>query len=473
MFRCALLTAFAAALVRLQCAEAQVLDVYRTHESVSNTSMTAFVTDGSCRPLEPDRPIELEDAILQAICANPVARRALANTYAQMADIGVNTAAYLPTLNATAGIARNSTSTTYGTPGFDLFTQNQTNTDRYGVFSLSWVLFDFGLRSANLRQARALLAAANAAQDDTVQSVFFNAARAFYGLRDAQASANAARAAEQSARESLIEATARHEAGAGTLSDQLQTQTTYRRALLDRVSADGDSLAAMGSLAVAMGMSANTPVRITVSESPPDSAVFSREIDQLIDEAQKQHPTLRAARAKLEAARAHIDAVRAAGLPSVALTGSVSRNNASWQQRTGKSSSHGNTIGVQITIPLFEGFASGYRTAEAKAQADAQSAELQGAELQVSLDVWKSYQSLQTDTTNLDNSKYLLEDAQRSLEIARGRYKAGVGTITELLSAQTALADAQRQRVLALSKWRTARLRLATSLGNLNLQTIR
>ncbi|KVS67644.1 hypothetical protein WK41_21900 [Burkholderia cepacia] len=83
--------------------------------------------------------------------------------------------------------------------------------------------------------------------------------------------------------------------------------------------------------------------------------------------------------------------------------------------------------------------------------------------------VWKSYQRLQTDTENLGNSKDLLEDARRALDIARGRYKAGVGTFTELLNAQAALNDARKQRVLAVSKWRTARLKLAESLGKLGL----
>ncbi|WP_366887859.1 TolC family protein, partial [Streptomyces sp. NPDC005476] len=129
----------------------------------------------------------------------------------------------------------------------------------------------------------------------------------------------------------------------------------------------------------------------------------------------------------------------------------------------------GNSIGIQISIPLFEGFASGYRIAEAKAQADAQEADVRNTELQVSLDVWKSYQSLQTDTANLDNSQHLLDTALHSLDIARGRYKAGVGTFTDLLNAQSALADARRQRVLAVSKWRTARLKLAESLGRLGL----
>ncbi len=118
---------------------------------------------------------------------------------------------------------------------------------------------------------------------------------------------------------------------------------------------------------------------------------------------------------------------------------------------------------------MFEGFASNYRVERAQAQAEALEAEAQSTELQVALDVWKSYQDLQTDTANLTNSQDLLADAQHSLDIARGRYRAGVGTFTELLNAETALADAQRERVSAVSRWHTSRLKLAAGLGNLGL----
>jgi len=104
---------------------------------------------------------------------------------------------------------------------------------------------------------------------------------------------------------------------------------------------------------------------------------------------------------------------------------------------------------------------------QAEQQADAEEANLQNTELQVSLDVWKSYESLLTSTANLGISQDLLTTAERSLEIARGRYREGVGTFTELLNAQAALTDARKQRVLAVSKWRTSRLKLALSLGNL------
>nr|WP_269502366.1 TolC family protein [Burkholderia sp. IMCC1007] len=464
-------------LLTAQPADGQLLDIYRTQNLISEIPAAPMLKNASCVAEVVDRPIELEDAILQAICANPQTRQAWANARAQAAAVGVSEAAYLPTLNATGGYGRDTLRTTYDGSAYGIsdITNSQNSSSKYGMLNLSWVLFDFGKRSAALRQARQLLAAANASQDGTLQTVFFNAAQSYYAVLDARASVEAARQSETIAKESLAEASAKHDAGAGTLSDQLQAQTSYRRAVLDRVSAEGGMHMAVGTLATAMGLDANTPVRIAASESTADRTEFAQGVDQLIDEAKARQPKLIEARAKLAAARANVDAVRAQKRPTISLIGSLTQNNPSYQQQPVSlgspplSSSRGSTIGIQVTIPLFEGFASGYRVAQARAQVDATEAEVQNTELQVSLNVWKSYQSLKTDTENLSNSKDLLKDAQRSFDIARGRYTAGVGTFTELLNALTAQTDAQKQRVLAVSKWRTARLKLAESLGKLGM----
>ncbi|RQS51301.1 TolC family protein [Burkholderia sp. Bp8984] len=450
-------------------ARAQLLDVYGTRNDVAATPAGSMASATACGAQPVDaRPLALEDAILLAICSHPQLSRTRSDARAAAAEVGVSKAAYWPTLNATAGVERDNLTTNYSGG----YSQDQRSTSRYGMLNLSWVLFDFGKRGATLDRARALLRAANAAHDDALQRVFYDAAQAFYALRDAQAALAAAQAVEHAAQESLAEASARHDGGAGTLGDALQAQTTYRKALLDRVSAEGDLQSAIGTLATTLGADADTPLRIADAEPSPDRDDFTRGVADLIAEAKRHHPKLIAAREKLEAARDEVRAVRAQSLPTISLTGSVARNNPSYQQQASflqLRSSHSSSIGIQVSIPLFEGFASGYRVAQAKAQADAQEADVRNTELKVSLDVWKSYQSLQTDTTNLDNSRHLLDTALHSLDIARGRYKAGVGTFTELLNAQSALADARRQRVLAVSKWRIARLKLAESLGRLGL----
>jgi outer membrane protein len=451
---------------------ARAFDIARPLGDSSVAISPPALSNATCSPEPDDRPLALEDAILQAICSHPKTRQAWANARAQAAVVGVAKAAYLPTLNLTGGVERDQRSTTYdyGAVGLGAVSRSQQATTKYGMLNLSWVLFDFGKRSAGLQQARELLAAALAAEDDTLQTVLFSTAQAYYDLRDAQASVDAALQTERIAQDSLLAAHAKHDAGAGTLSDQLQAQTTYRRAVLDRVSAEGNARVAQGSLAVSMGREANTVVRIVSSDPVPDDNTAAASIDSLVDEAKMRHPKLAAARARLAAARANVDMVRAQGRPTISLTGSFTQNNPTYQQQADSfpvSRNRSGRIGIQVTIPLFEGFASGYRVADAQSRADAQETELRNTELQVSLDVWRSYQALQSDTVNLRTSRDLLNEAQRSLEIARGRYKEGVGTFVELSNAQTLLADAQKQRVLAVSKWRTARLGLAASLGKL------
>jgi len=93
---------------------------------------------------------------------------------------------------------------------------------------------------------------------------------------------------------------------------------------------------------------------------------------------------------------------------------------------------------------------------------------LDEARQQVGLDVWKSYQALQTGKQNVVNSGTLAQVAQRSFDVARHRYAADVGNILELLSAQRALAEAKQQRIHALTDWRTARLQLAVKMGYLD-----
>lgn len=114
----------------------------------------------------------------------------------------------------------------------------------------------------------------------------------------------------------------------------------------------------------------------------------------------------------------------------------------------------------------------GYRVQSAQAQVESKASDLASAEQKVSLDVWKSYQSLTTETENLTATEELLQSANQSFNVAQGRYKSGVGTIIELLNAQATLAKAKQQRVQALANWRSARLKLAGSLGKLGLWAI-
>ena len=64
----------------------------------------------------------------------------------------------------------------------------------------------------------------------------------------------------------------------------------------------------------------------------------------------------------------------------------------------------------------------------------------------------------------------LLASATQSDEVALGRYKAGVGSVLDLLTAQSALAHARAQAIEARWTWRTALSQLAHDIGELDVR---
>jgi outer membrane protein len=83
----------------------------------------------------------------------------------------------------------------------------------------------------------------------------------------------------------------------------------------------------------------------------------------------------------------------------------------------------------------------------------------------VDTQLWQAHRAVITSAKSVDASERLLTAAQGTYEVAQGRYKAGVGSLLDLLTAQSALADGRRQRVAALVDRLTAATQLALAAG--------
>jgi TolC family type I secretion outer membrane protein len=397
----------------------------------------------------PTSALSLTDVVNLALCANPQTREVWANARAQAAQVGVAQAAWLPTLDASAGIGRSRSNSV------------DADTRKLGL-TASWLLYDFGARSATIENARQLLEASNATRDATLQTIFLNAVQAFYQVQGAQAALEAARVSEQAAERSLKSAQARYAAGAATPADALQAQTAFSQAQLTRITADGTLKTALGTLALVLGRDAQRPLTIAPAPQllPPGS--FEQDVDALVTAARKRRPDLLAAGAQIKAAEASVDAARAGYLPSLSLgfTAADQKTEALPDSRSG-------SLGLTLNIPLFAGFATNYKVQSAQAQLEARHAQAERIRIQVAQDVWNAAQSLVTATQSARTTADLLASAEQSDRVARGRYASGVGTLLEMLNAQSALATARQQRVQALYNWNVARVTLAQAMGDL------
>lgn len=418
---------------------------------------------GSCDLPSLHQTLMLSDAVMVALCRNPQTRQAWATALVQAADVGGARSAYLPTVTATIG--RNRDAPSNATP-VTLNTRSAT---------LNYVLWDFGLRSANLEAAQQSLAAALASQDSTLQAVFATATGAYYEAVTGQAALQAAQLAEGAAQTSMNAAVARQAQGVGTPTDALQARSAYSKAVLERVKAEGSALVARGTLAFAMGLDAQTVLMLPVDLLNDASALpgmgFLAAVDGLIEEAKRTHPSIAAAQAQLKAAQARVDSTQAEGRPSISI-GSARYLNGRTTTSLVNAAAAETTIGIVMTIPLFEGFGRAAKVNAAQARAEGKAIELAGAELQVSLDVWKAYQDLQTQTSALAASKDLVDSATMAAKALQARYSVGASGIVDLLNAQAALSSAQQQRILTLGNWRAARLKLLGSLGQLGIWAV-
>ncbi len=434
---------------------AMAIDPFSTEDRVEYGRLDQSINVDRCAKEKILLPLTLADVVDLALCNNPQTRSLWASSRAQSAQVGVSTAAYLPTLSATGSVS-NSQSQMNGQPVVNSLSQTANLTANY-------LLYDFGGRSAALENAKQLLIAVNATRDATLQNNFLLAVQAYYTLLSARASVESFKVDEITAKESLSAAQARYQAGVATPVDRLQAQTTLSQASLNRIRSEGDANNAQGTLANIMGFDATQPYTLqAVSEQTPDP-VIEKDIGKLIADARQKRPDLVAAELQIKAAEAQLQSTQASGRPTITLGAVAGISNPDIQS---------SSWGVTLNVPLFSGYKTTYQIRAAEAQVDSRIADRDRLNSQIALDVWKAYQSMLTNSQALRSADDLVATATQSAKMISGRYKAGVGNILDTLTAQSSLANARQQRVSAFYNFLFSRFALAQAIGELDLTQI-
>lgn len=447
-------------------------DVFRTDKQVPASPAGGLLIDRICPFEMPIQPLLLQEALDRALCHNPKTRQAWMRIRVDAANVGVARSAYLPTMTATwQGMRSQSSTTVSQQPQLDskLHANSQTQS-----LSLNWLLYDFGGRSASLSAAKALFLASQANYESALQASIIELMQSYYATQYAEGALAIAREAEDLAGNSQRVSEKRMQRGVASISDVLQAQAAEMQARVTRVNAERELQVALGKLAVCMGLPPNTPVNLpSIDTGSMPSKDIQRAVSDMMDEAARRHPDVRAAQSRWRAAEAKVEQVRAQGKPTLSLLAKVSRNTQPVRAYLGQpefeAAASDNQIALQITVPLFEGFERTYQVRQAEAQAALQGEVLIEAQQNARLDIWESYQALLAAMQNLQSHDSVLNIAHRLMVATDSRYKLGVGSMLELLNMQSSLAAAKRQRLQALMEWRTSRARLAATFGRLEV----
>jgi len=398
----------------------------------------------------------LNDLIDLALRTNPDTRAAWAAARAAAADLGSQRGAYYPTI-----FGQESSSRVKGSAVGGQFTFHSTTSNPSVV--LNYLLLDFGGRKSAVEESRQALIAADWAHNAAIQDAVLGVEQAYYQYLNARALEAAQQSAVKEAQASLDAATRRHDAGLSTIADVLQAKTALSQAQLGLEIAQGQIQVIRGVLATAVGVPANTPfeVEIPVQEVPLSQGID--EVDRLIEQAQARRPDLAEARALVLKAEAHVDHQRAQDRPT--MTGSANAGRIFYAPDYNFQDTY--SLGFLLTVPIFNGLTYQYNVFKAQADEEAAKARLVSAEQLAIFQVWSGYYNQKTATQRVLTTRDLLESAQQSFDVVSARYKAGVGSILDLLTAESALAGARAQETQARTDWFLAMAQLAHDTGTL------
>ncbi len=327
--------------------------------------------------------------------------------------------------------------------------------------SLQYVLFDFGARGGAMAAAHEALFAADLTHNATVQSVILQAEGAYFSYQASRGLFDAARATVKTAETNLAAAERRHDVGLATIADVLQARTALGQSQLAAQTAEGNVQGARAQLALALGMDANAGFDAAPDPGATPVLALAENVDSLIERAVRDRPDVAAARALARQSAQQIRSARSAALPSITLGSTAGHAYSNSTRLAG--STYALTFG--LTWPIFTGLSREMDLVAAQENAAAAAARAEQTRLVAVSQVFTSYYALQTVTQRVATSASLLASATQSEEVARGRYAEGVGSILDLLAAQSALADARAQAVQSRWSWYAALAQLSRDAG--------
>jgi outer membrane protein len=123
------------------------------------------------------------------------------------------------------------------------------------------------------------------------------------------------------------------------------------------------------------------------------------------------------------------------------------------------------SVGVTLTFPLFTGLSTKYQVDEAKANLDVLKANEDSLMQKVYLQVETTYLSLKEAAERISAGEIIVKQAEETVELAKGRYSAGVGSSIEITDAMITLNNAKMTYINALSDYAVAQANLEKAMG--------
>jgi outer membrane protein len=435
--------------------------------------------------LERRRAYSLPELIDIAQSSNPVTRNAWNDARNAALTAGIAESTFLPRVSAgiVEGYQRfhNETSV-LGTT----LRNNLTLRGDIEVLSIEWLLFDFGERAALVDAAKQASVISNIAFTAAHQQVIYNVSLAFYAHAAARAHLASAGRSLRDAEEVQAAAEDRYKREIGTTVEVAQTRQATAEARLVRVRADGAAQNTYLALISAMGISPMTKLHVADISRRKLSSSMAAPVEHFVSAALARRPDVLTGYAALQASLANLRAAQAAFLPKVFFAGNGTRLsgnldvtaipgveqqlpivNLPGNQTGARQTQLGATALVGATMTLYDGGSRAALLEQARDRVDKAETTLTQIRNEAARQIVVASNTLKTSISAHTAATALTDAAQTTFNAALAAYRNGVGSISDVTTAERQLLAARNAATDAYSTALTAAASLALAAGTL------
>jgi TolC family type I secretion outer membrane protein len=430
-------------------------------EKKSKTLKSSDPTWNSVRKqkINTKNPLALIELVDMAFRNNPQTRQDWQNTLVARAIEKQAESKLYPKLTLSGTITREKDNATSSS--------NSKNYLYYGPSAkLTYLLLDFGGRSANIEETFQGILSADAQYNQSIQDLLLNVEKTYYQLYSAQSSLEAAEDDLKNTKADFEAAQTRFDAGLVTKLDVLQAKSDYENSLYSLENAKGNVKTAKANLAQTIGIPADTKFEISLPSKPLPTDINEEDVTMLIEDAIERRPDIASLRSELKAKQAAVKAAVSELLPDLNLGATADTNNYKYYSDS-KSKNRDNSY-TSIDWDIFDGFYNLNKKAQADRELDIAKDKLIQKELSVSSEVWIKYYDFYTAVSKLTYSESFFNTARTSYDLALESYNAGLKSILDLLQSQSKLSEARSRLVQSKEDVFIALAELAHARGALN-----
>ena len=396
-----------------------------------------------------DKKYSLEECVQIALQNNPGIISSSYSVDESAARVDEARSGYFPSVNINSSFDRVSNEGVITSPY---------NNYNAGV-SARYYLFQGLKTNASVNAANYNYQASSYQHEVNKQDMILKITQGYYRMLQSERLVGSADKTIERAKLFLDYANAKFKSGLASRSDILKAEVELSNSNLTLIKAKNDFLAAKGNLNLLLGLSADSPIFIIDDLAIIEQNQF-QEFDELKKQSYQNRPELKKFNEQLNVQKSSIQIAKGDFLPTLSADASYNYGG------TEISSLKENWVyGLTLSIPLFSGFSTKARVAEEEIALKGLEKQFESLSQQVSLDVWNAYLNIKETDERIINAKTFLENAQENLRITEGQYREGVGSMIEVIDAQTNYVIAEQTFIQSLADYKVAVASLKRATG--------